>query len=252
MDSSVEDKSNQGSKVPNRLLTLAAVYFWRRGQWYFRKDLDGKTRPMSPLMFSRFEELRQAGSVTEKTPGYFRSTTAPVKPIQNDLESPLARLAQIKNLDGTTYIDVQQHASGEKLRWDYERACMASRTTINYDQASVSPGGHWQMSDNGVARMTDNAIAARQRLHLALDAVGPELSGVLYYVCCLAGGIEQAELRLELPRRSGKAILALALTRLARHYGLKPSLKHAGPSQIGHWATPDFKPQIFPQVLHQP
>jgi hypothetical protein len=71
-------------------------------------------------------------------------------------------------------------------------------------------------------------------------------------VCCMASGLEQAEMRLELPRRAGKAVLLLALTRLARHYGLKSRMKHQGPSDIGHWALADFKPLILPQELHQP
>jgi Domain of unknown function (DUF6456) len=81
-------------------------------------------------------------------------------------------------------------------------------------------------------------------LHRALDAVGPELSGILLYVCCLAGGLEQAEMRLNLPRRAGKAVLQLALTRLARHYGFKASLRHEGPGRIGHWAVGDFRPGV--------
>ena len=50
----------------------------------------------------------------------------------------------------------------------------------------------------------------------------------LVEVCCLAAGIEQAERMLELPQRSGKAVLALALTALARHYGLLEATAAAG------------------------
>ncbi|HUQ37043.1 MAG TPA: DUF6456 domain-containing protein [Aestuariivirga sp.] len=100
-----------------------------------------------------------------------------------------------------------------------------------------------------------SAIDARRRVHNAFDAVGPELSGVLYYMCCLAGGLEQAERMLQLPQRSGKAVLAIALTRLARHYRLlKPPERSAASPDFAHWALADFRPRIMPQEpgAHQP
>ena len=73
------------------------------------------------------------------------------------------------------------------------------------------------------------------------------LSGVLYYICCLAGGLEQAERILQLPQRSGKAVLAIALTRLARHYRLlKTPVKSEHSKDFGHWAMADYRPQIMP------
>jgi hypothetical protein len=123
---------------------------------------------------------------------------------------------------------------------------------MNYDASQTAGGDHWQMSDNGIARLSDGAIAARQRLHTALEAVGPELSGLLLQVCCLISGLEEAERRLDLPRRSARAILLLALTRLARHYGLKPRLRHSGPQRIGHWAAADYRPAIAPAGTRPP
>ncbi|HLA02942.1 MAG TPA: DUF6456 domain-containing protein, partial [Aestuariivirga sp.] len=104
------------------------------------------------------------------------------------------------------------------------------------------------ISDNRIATLSDKAIDARKRVHNAFDAVGPELSGVLYYVCCLAGGLEQAERMLQLPQRSGKAVLSLALTRLARHYRLlKPAIRIEESPDFAHWALADFRPRIMPQ-----
>lgn len=166
-------------------------------------------------------------------------------------ESPLARLFLRKDASGKTYIDGKQFLAGEKLRKDYEQAHMAQRVTGAYEESAGSGGRHWQMSDNAVTKMNDNAIAARERLHHAFAAVGPELSGILYQVCCVSSGFEHAELALTLPPRSGKAVLALALTRLARHYGLIRTRNTTPKDSISHWAVDNYRPSIMPQQ-HQP
>jgi Domain of unknown function (DUF6456) len=96
-----------------------------------------------------------------------------------------------------------------------------------------------------MALMSDGALIAREKFHFALAEVGPELSGILYSVVCLASGLEQAELRLALPPRSGKAVLALALTRLARHYGLKRHPAKSGRTATD-WHLADYRPAIMP------
>jgi hypothetical protein len=169
-------------------------------------------------------------------------------------ESPLTRLYLRKGDAGKTLIDAQQFAAGEKLRSDFERAHLAQCVTASYSESSGSGGRHWQMSDNAIERLNENAIAARDRLHKAFEAVGPELSGILYQVCCVAAGFEQAERILNLPPRSGKAVLALALTRLARHYGLIKKHKPRRKDVIAHWALDDYRPAIMPPASapHQP
>jgi Domain of unknown function (DUF6456) len=166
-------------------------------------------------------------------------------------ESPLSRLFLRKDASGKSYIDGRQFLAGEKLRKDYEQAHLAARVTASYEESSGSGGRHWQMSDNAISRMSDNAIAARERLHHAFAAVGAELSGILYQVCCVSAGFEKAELILALPPRSGKAVLALALTRLARHYGLIKTRKTTSKDAISSWAVDDYRPAIMPE-LHQP
>jgi Domain of unknown function (DUF6456) len=162
-------------------------------------------------------------------------------------ESPLARLFLRKDANGKTYIDGKQFLAGERLRKDYEMAHMSQRVTSAYEESSGSGGRHWQMSDNAVSRLSDNAIAARERLHHAFSAVGLELSGILYQVCCVSSGFENAELVLALPARSGKAVLSLALTRLARHYGFIKTRIPAQKDSISHWAVDNYRPTITPQ-----
>ena len=168
-------------------------------------------------------------------------------PAFNEHESPLYRLFSRKGPDGRPAISEAQFAAGERLRRDYEGACLAARVTSHWEGERTGERSYNSISDNRIATLSDHAIDARKRVHSSFDAVGPELSGVLYYVCCLAGGLEQAERMLNLPQRSGKAVLSLALTRLARHYRL---LKAPEPSavsgEIAHWALADFRPQIMP------
>jgi Domain of unknown function (DUF6456) len=165
-------------------------------------------------------------------------------------ESPLLRLFQQRQEAGKSYIDAPQFAAGEKLRADYERAHMGQRVVSAYAQSAGSGGRHWQMSDNSVEKMNDGTLAARQRLHMAFAAVGPELSGILYQVCCVAAGFETAEAVLALPPRSGKAVLKLALTRLARHYGLIHAKTPKPKDTFAVWAMDDYRPSITQQPAH--
>ena len=169
-------------------------------------------------------------------------------PVFNENESPLYRLFCRKNSAGRSVISEFQFAAGERLRADYERASLAARITSSGEGERSGTRNYAAISDNRIAALSDNAIDARRRVHGAFDAVGPELSGVLYYICCLAGGLEQAERMLNLPQRSGKAVLSLALTRLARHYRLlKPPARSAESREFAHWVLADFRPQIMPQ-----
>jgi hypothetical protein len=162
-------------------------------------------------------------------------------------ESPLLRLLQRKDTKGQTYIDAMQFAAGEKLRSEYERAQLSGRVTSAYAESAGSGGRHWQMSDNAIEKMTLGTLAARQRLQAAFEAVGPELSGILYQVCCIAAGFEAAEAVLALPVRSGKAVLALALTRLARHYGIVKPHRPRQNAAISSWAMDDYRPSFTPE-----
>jgi hypothetical protein len=63
-------------------------------------------------------------------------------------------------------------------------------------------------------------IAAKQRFRLAMSAVGPGLSDLLFDVCCHLKGLESIESTNEWPIRSAKVVLQIALDRLAAHYGM--------------------------------
>ena len=221
-----------------------ATFFWRCGCWQVHVRGAVACKPVGARYSKMLDQLKRSGRLEEKAPGLFRLAGVLTQPVVDGAESPLLRLSLMKQSDGTAVLDHEQVRAGERLRRDYERAHLGARVTMSYDMSSGSSGRQAQFSNNHVEKLSDGAFEARDTLHRALDAVGPELSGILLHVCCMAGGLEQAEMRLNLPRRAGKAVLQLALTRLARHYGFKTALRHGGPAKIGHWAADDFRPGI--------
>ena len=110
-------------------------------------------------------------------------------PAFNENESPLYRLFSRRDSSGRSMISEFQFAAGERLRVDYERAHFEPRITSSWEGERTGTRNYSALSDNRIASLSDNAIDARRRVHNAFDAVGPELSGVLYYMCCLAGGL---------------------------------------------------------------
>jgi hypothetical protein len=90
--------------------------------------------------------------------------------------------------------------------------------------------------------MRDATAAAGERVRRALAAVGPELSGVLIDVCCHLKGLEAAERAAGWPQRSGKIVLQLALTSLARHYGLERPAAASGNAGVRHWGSEGYRP----------
>ena len=242
------------SKAPEKIQAVPenTTFLWRKGSWRFQTDGLGHIKRASGALSAALNSLKLSGLLFEVSPGLFRINGMAARPLIDDEESPLNRMAQMKNLDGSPYLDAEQLRAGERLRRDHDRAMMSARVTTSYESSGSSGGRTSQFSDNHIAKLTDNALAAREQVHRALQSVGPELSGILMQVCCMASGLEQAELQLNLPRRAGKAVLQLALTRLARHYGFKAMLHHAGPQRIGHWAVEGFRPAIATPSSHQP
>jgi len=165
-------------------------------------------------------------------------------PAVNDSESPLSWLRRRRDKDGKPLISQEEFDAGERLRADFWFAQMTPKVTFGWNSTSASRKERRGAPGAGI-ELQDNVIAARERVRLALQAVGPELSGVLIDVCCHLKGLEEAERSAGWPQRSGKVILQLALTRLARHYGLLPAgaASHRRET-IRHWGAPDYRPAI--------
>ncbi len=166
----------------------------------------------------------------------------PVKPIMNDRESPLAWLRQRRDKDGKSMIGDNEFLAGERLRSDFERAHLNPRVTASWDPTSM-PGGHSRGAPGVGMEQAEGVVAARQRVDAALQAVGPELAGMLLDVCCFLKGLEQAERNGDWPRRAGKVVLQLGLAHLARHYGFSRQEKPGKPN-VRSWGTPGYRPHM--------
>lgn len=147
----------------------------------------------------------------------------------DESESPLIWLARRKGADGRALIEPHQFQAGERMRADFTHAQMMPRTTSNWH----SPVAGRRRDGQTVGHLTERVVAARQRLRHALDAVGPELSGLLIDVCCFLKKLDAVESERRWPARSAKVVLQLALERLARHYGYQSEAvgKTAGPTR---------------------
>ncbi len=162
----------------------------------------------------------------------------------DETESPLAWLARRKGRDGRALIEPLQFMAGERLRAEFTRAQLMPRVTSNWS-APVADG------PRGVspAGFTDAVIAARQRVRRALEAVGPEFSGLLVDVCCFLKGLVDVERERGWPARSGKVVLQLGLDRLARHYGLNVVARGRGHAKVRTWLAEDA---AFVVELYEP
>lgn len=135
-------------------------------------------------------------------------------------EGPLAWLRRRKDREGKPLITQAQFDAGERLAADYARARMLPRVTANWSAAA--PATRATRAGAGAVDVSDAAIAARDRLYRALAAVGPEIGPLVVDICCHEIGLEQAERTRGWPQRSGKVVLDMGLTALARHYGIIP------------------------------
>lgn len=149
-------------------------------------------------------------------------------------ESPLAWLARRQGRDGRAMIAPVQLQAGERLRADFTCAQLMPRITANWS-AAVADGRRGASPGH----ITDMMVAARQRVRYALDAAGPEFSGLLVDVCCFLKGLAQIEGERGWPSRSAKVVLQLGLDRLARHYGLTRVARGKAGGEVRTWLAED-------------
>ena len=159
----------------------------------------------------------------------------------NDSESPVTWLARRKDRQGRPLIESWQESAAERLRRDVEIAQIVPRITSSW----ATPVSGSRRVGESALDITDMALAARQRVEQALDAVGHDVAGLLLDVCAFLKGLEVVERERRWPPRSAKIVLRMALDSLARHYGLAPNVRHSAATR--HWGVADYRPAIDPQ-----
>ncbi len=197
------------------------------GLWHLFTRRTGFTRPVAEVDASFVEGLRKAQALVPRPGGGLMAAEDDARRpstlrFMGDLEPPLVEAA-------------------ERLAQDYEKAQYEARVTSNWDLALLPTGAR---RAGGEREISNAALAARARIHAALEVAGPELSVLLCEVCCLSAGLEQAERRLGLPRRSGRGQLILGLSRLASYYGLTNGTGKRRRRAVRHAGLPDFRPSL--------
>ncbi len=177
-------------------------------------------------------------SVPEKAQSW---TSAPPAPAMDDRESPLLWLYRRSGKDGRPQINDEEFAAGERFRTDITLAGMLPRTTMNWDAALTPEQAGAGPRD--VAGSSDTALAARQRVRLACDRLGPELSGLAIDICGFLKGLDLVERERRWPPRSAKVVLRVALAALVTHYGLDRRGRKQG---LRSWQAEGARPSEFP------
>ncbi|MCP4934466.1 MAG: hypothetical protein GY927_09745 [bacterium] len=161
--------------------------------------------------------------------------------VVNDRSSPLGWLRRRKDVLGEPMISKMQFAAGERLAQDFQFAGMMPRMTSSWSEPGT--GGQRRSAPGAWIEISDNRLAARQRVRGAIDEVGSDLSDILLDVCCFQLGLSDAEKAHGWPRRSGKLILQIALDRLVAHYGMGKDVQRIRRrSSISHWGGDGYKP----------
>jgi hypothetical protein len=162
---------------------------------------------------------RIAGERLVTNPATGKAEAIPV----NQGESPLGWLARRKDSKGVPLLQPEEVEAGERLREDFELAQIGPKVGQDWRRflAPIS-------ASNGPGRTpSEGPSFARERVRLALDALGPGLSDAAFRICCFQEGLEATERRMGWSARSGKVVLKLALQRLVEHYGLKSTDQRA-------------------------
>jgi len=157
-----------------------------------------------------------------------------------DVPEAVSRLASMRG-EQTAFLEGHHVEAAARLARLFERAQLRQRVTMSYDPARVG-----RRSGPGAVREEISVSAADARRKLAeLARVMPaECWSLLFDICGLDLGLQEAEASRDWPRRGGKLVLRIALSTLAGHFGLERTAEgQAG----GHRNWLPERPAMFAQ-----
>lgn len=188
-------------------------------------------RAMSDQPETRFADQHRAIEPVLEIEGKVRRVLR-----RNAKASPLQPLIKLRERDGAPFLSEEAIEAGERLAADFDFGGLQPRITASWEpRLSSKLRGQPPAS----TELSDSRYAARARVSRAVDAMGPELSGVALDICCFGKGLELVERERQWPARSAKLMLRAALLALARHYA-----PPAPPAKNRHWGADGFRPDI--------
>lgn len=141
-----------------------------------------------------------------------RSATTSKRPIGAD--SPVRVLGRAKGHQ-EPYLGPDLVSAAERLHRDFALGQCAVSGLNSWDRVQAAiPSSTGAAAGNP----SDRKLDARKRFADAITALGPELAQIAMAVCCHERGMERIEADMAMPARSGKYMLRVALSYLARHY----------------------------------
>jgi hypothetical protein len=206
---------------------------------HVRLSSEGARRVRRHLSAATVEPARAASATVASRPP---RPAPPWRSRPQRIEGSLAWLRRRKDRDGRPLITEHQFAAGERLAADFARARLEARVTASW--SLTAPCHRARAAGAGGADVSDMAIAARARINRVIKAIGPEIAGLLIDVCCHDVGLEAAERARGWPVRSGKVVLDMGLTQLARHYGLLRDAPTEPRSRARRWSDAAFAPNL--------
>lgn len=166
------------------------------------------------------------GAAAARRPGFSEAATAFAmpgdEPAEDDrlhhmrsalAETPLMSLSRRRDERGEPFLAREAVAAGERLREDFELAQRQEDWPTDWD--AVLEGLPAAPPPEPRPR---GSLPPADRLHRALQELGPGMADVALRCCCLLEGLESVERRLGWSARSGKIVLRIALARLQQHY----------------------------------
>lgn len=209
-------RDGQNSRKPKAQIAAVHVAAWQKadlltgdsrlrlsvvGRSFLRRYLAGDTEQQYLAQHKMIAPAIGEGAVA----GAVRQTRS----------SPLQWLKARKQAKGYGLQSID-FAAGEALARDFDRAAFHPRQTMNWQGMTYIDAGL-----SGAPDVSTHVLDARRQLQAALDYTGPGLAEVALAVCCSEIGLEECERDMALPKRSGKLMLKMALTRLSIFYGLQ-------------------------------